>query len=215
VTSQACRSADHRRQSSRLPGLISTIAAVAGAVVVLSAPSSTWAATSWPAVLAGFFAGIGCAAAVVGIRVMRPLTSLAEVCSRVATGDLSQTVPERGPRQLRAAATVFNAVLADFQEVLLLFAYFLRSARASLQDLGSRAHADGGDGDIAGLLSSVLNDVTRMQEMVEGFKYFRVRIDRGTITDTGVIRNPAPGLAGSPALDDRAGAGRLQAPEKD
>jgi HAMP domain-containing protein len=143
---------------------------------------------SWGLLVLGFLAGVACCAVIAYLGVLRPLRRTAAACARVAAGDVSQTLPEGGPRPLRATATVFNTVLADFQEVLLLFAYFLRSARSSLQGLESRVARAACDQEIRGLVSSVLVDVARMQDMVEGFKYFRVRIESGTIVDDGVVK---------------------------
>ena len=175
-------------------------AASVGWGVVASADSGALDAGSWPCwacALAGFAVGAAVSAGATLVCYQRPLARAGRVCRRVESGDLSETVPESGPSDLRALARVLNTLLADFQEVLLLFAYLLRSARTSMHLLHERVNAEAGDNASRSLAATILDDLSRMQEMVEGFKYFRVRIESGTITDTGL--RPANGRAAAAA----------------
>ena len=155
-----------------------------GASAAGSASPGDWPA--WALVSSGCLLGVALSVVVAYSWVLRPLMRAARTCNRVAAGDLSRTLRETGPAPLRSMAKVFNTVLADFQEVLLLFAYFLRSAKASIQVLREHADGDPRSNAVRSLCASTLDDLSAMQEMIEGFRYFRVRIASGTITDTGV-----------------------------
>ncbi len=163
----------------------------------------------WSLVALGCLLGVALSAVVAYGWLLLPLLDAARACNRVAAGDLSPTLREAGPLPLRSVARVFNTVLADFQEVLLLFAYFLRSARASIQVLRERSDGDPRGNAVRSLCAATLDDLDSMQEMIQGFHYFRVRIERGTITDTGVGTEGATNGAGSrhrPASVERLAA---------
>jgi hypothetical protein len=168
-----------------LPLLAGSLISLGYATVVAgSRPGHEWPA--WLLVSAGCVLGVcGCAGAGFG-WIVYPMLCAARTCDRVAAGDLSQTLQEVGPRPLRVVARVFNTILADFQEVLLLFAYSLRSAKTSIQLLREQADRPGGSNAIRSLCASTLDDLRQMQEMIEGFRYFRVRIESGSVTDAGV-----------------------------
>lgn len=167
--------------------------AVATACIAIFGCSAMALATGlggiWPAwmlVLFGFLVGLLSATLLAYVGIVRPLRIAARACDRVAAGDISQSLPESGPDALRTMAKVFNTVLADFQEVMLLFAYFVRSAQASLKILRDQADDTATRNTVRSLCSSTLDDLRSMQEMIEGFRYFRVRIEKGTVTDSGV-----------------------------
>lgn len=150
---------------------------------------------------AGFLAGAAATVVLFQLAVVDPLLAAASACGRVAGGDLSATVPERGPAPLRAMTSVLNTVLADFQEVLLLFAHSLHSVRSGLGGLDARRH--GADGDS---LARVVEEIAEMQRMLEGFRYFRVRLQGGAITDTGVV--PAAAAASGSPVGTPGGSSR-------
>lgn len=153
-------------------------------VVVASSPGRQWPA--WMLLSVGGILGFAGAVCFAFAWIIRPLLAAARACDRVAAGDLSESLAEVGPAPLRLMAKVFNTVLADFQEVLLLFAYFLRSAQTSIQVLREQADGPGAGNAVRSLCASTLDDLRSMQEMIEGFRYFRVRIESGTVTDSGV-----------------------------
>jgi hypothetical protein len=141
---------------------------------------------AWMLFCAGVFLGSAATLGVLGVFVLRPLYVAGRACELLAAGDISQSLQESGPAPLRSIARMFNTVLADFQEVLLLFAYFLRSAQTSIQVLREQADEPGAGNAVRSLCATTLDDLRAMQEMIEGFRYYRVRIESGTVTDTGV-----------------------------
>ena len=122
-----------------------------------------------------------------------PLSRVARVCRARAATDLSRTLPEEGPPSLRAIARTFNDVEADFQEVLLLFAHMVRSARASA-DLLRPFASDAMGSSESERVREVLADIDEMQATIRDFRYFRVSLDDGVIRDAGVSgpRSPRP-----------------------
>jgi hypothetical protein len=124
---------------------------------------------------------------------VRPLVQAAGACGRIAEGDLSATVPELGPAPVRKTMSVLNTVLADFQEVLLLCAHGLHSIRRALDaaPAGQECPPPGAEA-----LRQARLEVEELQRMLEGFRYFRVKLADGTITDTGVTPTR---LASTPA----------------
>lgn len=156
---------------------------------------------SWVVGLGGFLVGVAATTLAFHFRYQHPLARVAGVCAQLGSGDLSQTIPEIGSRHLRALVRVLNTVLADFQEVLLLFAHLLRVAKASVQMLKDRADANDGNA-MRSLVVDLVGDLGQMEEIIEGFRYFRVRIERGAITDIGLetkavlapIEKPSPRL---------------------
>jgi methyl-accepting chemotaxis protein len=169
-----------------------------------SQQTSQW--SPWLSMSAAFVLGIAASVAAGYGWIVRPMILAARTCDRVAAGDLSETLREVGPPPLKAVARVFNTILADFQEVLLLFAYFLRSAKTSIQLLREQADAASGGNAVRSLCASTLDDLKHMQEMIEGFRYFRVRIESGTVTDAGV--RPKEDLDGTCGGKPRAGGVR-------
>ncbi|OGT28637.1 MAG: hypothetical protein A2Z17_06655 [Gammaproteobacteria bacterium RBG_16_66_13] len=76
---------------------------------LLSRPEPDVRLLPWVALAAGL---VFLAALVPGLRVLAlPLRDLIDAAGRVEAGDLSARVPERGPRELRALARAFNAML--------------------------------------------------------------------------------------------------------
>lgn len=184
--------------------LLATGIAVVLCTVTIAAVASSHTSTTalaWMIGILAFLLGAAVSALVTLLWLHIPLARAAEVCLRLESGDISHTVPEVGPVQLRTLARVLNAVLADFQEVLLFFAHLLRSARTSATILGDRVQSDACDNAIRSLVAAVRGDLQQMQEIIEGFRYFRVRLEDGTITDAGVSttglrytrRSSAPG----------------------
>lgn len=140
-----------------------------------------------------FIAGVAVAAGAFWFVWGRPLFRVARACRARAATDLSRTLPEEGPPSLRAIARTFNDVEADFQEVLLLFAHMVRSARASADLL--RPFASGATGSSeAERVREVLADIDEMQATIRDFRYFRVSLEDGVIRDAGVSgpRPPRP-----------------------
>jgi hypothetical protein len=165
-------------------------------------PGQEW--PPWLLVALGSAVGAAGGAVFCAAWLLLPLLGAARTCKRVAAGDLSETLPESGPRPLRAVAKVFNTVLADFQEVLLLFAHFLRSASASIQALRELADGPASGNTVRSLCAGTLDDLRNMQEMIEGFRYFRVRIEGGAITDAGAL--PADRRRAQPRPSDDVAA---------
>jgi len=98
-----------------------------------------------------------------------------------------------GPPSLRAIARTLNDVEADFQEVLLLFAHMVRSARASADLLRPLVSDEAGSPE-AERIRAVLADIDEMQATIRDFRYFRVSLDDGLIRDAGVSGPRAPRL---------------------
>jgi hypothetical protein len=134
--------------------------------------------------LASFAAGAGAATGVSWLVWGAPLSRAARACRKRTATDLSRTLPEEGPESLRTLARTLNDLEADFQEVLLLFAHMVRSARASADLLRSLAtdEADSPDGPC---VRAVLADIDEMQATIRDFRYFRVSLDDGVIRDAG------------------------------
>lgn len=196
-----------------------SLVVVGGLAVVVAAPLSI--AAGWPAWAYGalaFLLGVGLSGVVSFVWFYLPLRQAAKVAVRLGAGDLSRTVPEAGPRQLRVLVRVLNTLLADFQEVLLLFAYHLRSAHASSNLLRNRVQTDACDNVIRGLVAGIQGDLSQMQEMVQGFKYFRVRVESDAITDEGVLPREAPGgqstASPSPSPDDKNSGAAMSTKEE-
>lgn len=146
------------------------------------------------ALLLTFFTGAAAATGVCWLVWGGPLARVARACRARAATDLSRTLPEEGPPSLRSIARTFNDVEADFQEVLLLFAHMVRSARASADLL--RPFASGATGSSeAERVREVLADIDEMQATIQDFRYFRVSFDDGVIRDAGVSGPRPPRLS--------------------
>jgi len=138
---------------------------------------------AWQLVAAGVLLGLWLAGVAAYVAYHRPLRRVATLCLRLTSGDLSPTVDESGPQSLKAIARVLNSILADFQEVLLLFVVLLDTARTSMRLL--QEHADEHcDNTVRSLTASVLGDLSQLRGIIGGFKYYRVRIEDGTLTHT-------------------------------
>ncbi len=136
------------------------------------------------ALLASFVAGAVVAAGASWLAWGGPLSRAARACRSRAATDLSQTLPEEGPESLRTLARTLNDLEADFQEVLLLFAHMVRSARASADLLRPLAE-DRSDSPDGPRVRAVLADIDEMQATIRDFRYFRVSLDDGVIRDAG------------------------------
>jgi hypothetical protein len=143
--------------------------------------------------LLSFVAGAAVAAGACWVVWGGPLSRVAGACRARAATDLSRTLPEVGPSSLRAIARTLNDVEADFQEVLLLFAHMVRSARASA-DLLRPLASDATGSPEAGRIREVLEDIDEMQATISDFRYFRVSLDDGLIRDAGVSGPRSPRL---------------------
>ncbi len=140
----------------------------------------------WVAFTVAFALGVGLATLCFWLLLYRPLSRAAAACRRIDSGNLNLTVPEKGPRPLRELAQVTNNTAADFQEVLLLFAHLVRSALHSARMLQIYVVGRSGIESDRRRAAEIIEDVHQMQEMIREFEYFRVRIDDGTIVDTGI-----------------------------
>jgi methyl-accepting chemotaxis protein len=146
------------------------------------------------ALLLSFVTGAAVATVVYWIVWGGPLFRVARACRSRAATDLSRTLPEEGPSSLRSIARTFNDVEADFQEVLLLFAHMVRSARASADLLRPLASDVTGSSE-AERVREVLADIDEMQATIKDFRYFRVSLDDGVIRDAGVSGSRPPRLS--------------------
>lgn len=154
--------------------------------------------------LAAGVAGVAAGAAVAAALYERALRRTARACSGMRSGDLSATLPEEGPAPLRALARAFNDLEADFQEVLLLFAHSIRSARESAELLRDHlVNVDDTWTRNGRSAAEILADIDQMQSMVQDFKYFRVTIEGGTIRDTGIVPAAPPAPAPQETGDGR------------
>lgn len=140
-----------------------------------------------------FAAGAAVATGASWVVWVGPLSRVARACRARAATDLSRTLPEVGPPSLRAIARTLNDVEADFQEVLLLFAHMVRSARASADLLRPLVSDEAGSPE-AERIRAVLADIDEMQATIRDFRYFRVSLDDGLIRDAGVSGPRAPRL---------------------
>ncbi len=96
----------------------------------------------WPMILAGLFAAVLVALAAVWAagRVARPIAGLTTAAERLGRGDALVLAPEEGPRDVRAAASAFNAMatrlrrmLEDQRSLLSAVGHDLRTPIASLR----------------------------------------------------------------------------------
>jgi hypothetical protein len=155
--------------------------------------------TLWLVVVVAFSLGAGFTGVVFYLVCYRPLRLAAGACHQVLSGDLSHTVPEVGPAPLREMARVTNNMAADFQEILLLFAHLSRSALRSGQLLQVHVAKEGASEADRRHAAEIVEDACEMQEMIQDFKYFRVRFDHGCIIDSG-LPHAAPRDDAAPTL---------------
>jgi methyl-accepting chemotaxis protein len=130
-------------------------------------------APAWVVLAVGMLAGGAVVAAGVHSLVLAPLSRMASTCESLGFGNLSATFPESGPVPLREVGRTMNTMTADFQEVLLLVAHAARSMRQAVNSDGGR-------------LLELERGLSEVESMVQDFRYFRVRLEDGGITDTGV-----------------------------
>ncbi|MCP4654975.1 MAG: hypothetical protein GY856_06095, partial [bacterium] len=91
---------------------------------------------------------------------------------------------------------------------LLLFAHLVRSALHSARMLQIYVVGRSGIESDRRRAAEIIEDVDQMQEMIREFEYFRVRIEDGTIVDTGIdtgIEHSAGAAGGETAADGVAG----------
>lgn len=134
--------------------------------------------------IASFLAGVAVTAGASWLVWGAPLSRAARACRTRTATDLSRTLPEEGPESLRTLARTLNDLEADFQEVLLLFAHMVRSARASA-DLLRSLRVDEASSPDGSSVHAVLEDIDEMQATIRDFRYFRVSLDDGVIRDAG------------------------------
>lgn len=145
-------------------------------------------APEWVVLGVGVLTGGAVTAAAGHTLVLAPLDRVAVTCRRLGVGNLSATVPEQGPAPLREVGRTVNSMAADFQEVLLLVAHAARSMRQAINGQGERLELD--------------RSLTEVEAMITDFRYFRVRLDGGCITDTGVCRERGPQLSRSDVVTE-------------
>jgi HAMP domain-containing protein len=156
----------------------------------------------WVAV--AFAAGFAASSAIHWRRVDRPLARSRRIAEHVESGNLSETFPHTGPEDLRILNRLLNTLLADFQEILLLFAHLSAEAIEVI------------DARDSGVTETASHDRTRwrtvrqtlahMRGVVESFTFFGVQIRGKTITDAGIEDSLSP--AGHLAGDHPASNGR-------
>ncbi|MEH0624571.1 HAMP domain-containing sensor histidine kinase [Streptomyces stelliscabiei] len=118
-----------RASTTRVPGgstLLQPTAIGSGAIAVVevyvpASEVSRGLATAW-AVLAGVGAllivGSVAVADRLGVRMVRPARRLVESARELGEGQLGARVPEKGPKELRLAATAFNAMADQVVQLL-------------------------------------------------------------------------------------------------
>ncbi len=145
---------------------------------------------AWGLVAGGAVLGVIICAVWFQLRFSLPLSRLQQVTRSLEGGDLSPTLPETGPPVLHMIARSVNSMLADFQEVLLLFAHLLRSTRRAakrLQTIRNGSSEDGGDREPADrAVDEIIESIAQMEEMIHDFRFFRVRIEDSMIIDLGI-----------------------------
>ncbi|MCG3192204.1 MAG: HAMP domain-containing protein [Thermoanaerobaculia bacterium] len=159
--------------------------AIAAVFLILGVWGLTIEIKLWPAAW-GFVTGVSLTAIVFLLVVVLPLSRVALACRHIESGDLSLTVPEKGPRPIARVATAFNALAADFQEVLLLFAHLVRSAEASAHLLTRHAGTIGVPSSDAARMNELVTDIHEMKRVIRDFKYFRVSVEEDAIRDLGL-----------------------------
>jgi HAMP domain-containing protein len=208
------------RRSTVSPGRLAVASVVLGGVLLAAAVMLPRVVPVWFLVPAG--ALLGAAAASVGLwqwfvaRWTEQARRLATACRQVECGDLSRTVPEDGPAPLAEVARAVNTLTADFQEVLLLFAHLVRSARLTVRSLQRHLRSEPAHELDRLRAAQIMSDIEQMEEMISDFKYFRVRIEDDAIVDTGVsgraghVPDPVPETGATEARpeDIRKGDGR-------
>ncbi len=113
---------------------------------------------------------------------LRRVREAAELARAIEHGKLDRTLSEQGPRDFRKLAGSLNGVAANFQEILLLFAHHVRHLKDSVEARGAEA----------GRGQELLDELAEMDQVLHDFDYYRVRIEDGSITDTGpLMRRPA------------------------
>ncbi len=156
--------------------------------------------TAWLELGVSFALGAACTSLVFYFRFCRPLVRISRASRLIASGDLSQTVPEEGPGNLKRVAGIINDMAADFQEVLVLFSDLVRSARKSARLLQLHVVQQNDVGKDSRHATEIREDFHQMQEMIRDFKYYRVRLEDEAIVDTGIkrrVETPASGGSGS------------------
>lgn len=108
----------------------------------VSAVPPAIASAMWPMILAGLLAAVLVALAAVWAagRVARPIAGLTAAAERLGRGDALMLAPEEGPRDVKAAASAFNAMAArlrrmieDQRSLLSAVGHDLRTPIASLR----------------------------------------------------------------------------------
>ena len=130
--------------------------------------------------------------------VWRPLGASARVANHVTCGNLSETFPDSGPADLKMMNRLLNTLLADFQEILLLFEHLNSSALGAM----GRCVEDGSAGrsDQATVRSALLE----MKSVIESFTFFGVEVREGVIRDTSIERSlGGEARSAPPELRDR------------
>ena len=92
-------------------------------------------------------------------------------------GKLGESLDEGGHPSFRILARNLNGVSANFQEILLLFVHHVRNLRLSIDAAGRGKIMKKQD---------LLNELREMDQVLNDFDYYRVRIEGDSITDTGV-----------------------------
>lgn len=177
--------------------------AVAGSLLAAAAVAWLGGGSGWLGFLSAFVSGFAAASLGFFFWVLVPLSEMAAASRSFSSGDLSLSVPERGPLSLRRVASVINNMAADFQEVLLLFSHLIQSALRSAKLLQSHVVEASGSEDDRRIAAEIIRDVYDMQEMVKDFTYFRVKFEGDGIVDTSIER---PREAGSEDSASRARA---------
>ncbi|MCC6133409.1 MAG: HAMP domain-containing protein [Acidobacteria bacterium] len=95
-------------------------------------------------------------------RVTGPLSAILEATDRIASGDLSVTVPSREANELGRLAQGINALAANTQELLLLSGGLSRRAHAGLEALRS---AETGE-DRAAATTEVAAALTELDQLL-------------------------------------------------
>jgi signal transduction histidine kinase len=157
-------------------------------------------------------------AAVLGRRILRPLSRLRLTSARLAGGDLSARAPEAGPRKLRALARSFNEMAVSIEQLFdarrELVAWASHDLRTPLASLRAMAEAlEDGLATPAEYVPAIRAQTEVLTRLVEDL-FELAMIDAGALTlelTDARLGDVIVGCLGAVEAEARAGNVRLEA----